>query len=95
MDCEDLQRLSSWGKASHKTSGLPGISFGQVCSANKITIAIYFSSKLIDAKFGENWEKEPQCLIILINIALNSDDHLLEKEFQNLETAVGKNLELM
>jgi hypothetical protein len=95
MDCEDLQRLSSWDRASHKTSGLQGIRFGQVCSAHKISMATYFSSKLIDAKFCENWEKEPQCLIVLINIGFNSDDDRLEKNFWNLDTAVGKNLELM
>ncbi len=82
MDCEDLQRLSSWGRASHKTSGLQGIRFGQVCSAHKISMATYFSSKLIDAKLCENWEKEPQCLIVLINIGFNSDDDWLEKNLE-------------
>jgi hypothetical protein len=31
----------------------------------------------------------------LINIGFNSDDDRLEKNFWNLDTAVGKNLELM
>jgi hypothetical protein len=47
------------------------------------------------AKIGKRNRNASLVGPILINIALNSDDDWLEKKFRNLDTAVGKNLELM